>query len=58
MLTRLEQDAVGIKIHARRQEVQADLNRKRETLDDVAERLRDLEEVSRYNKSGDGPAGT
>lgn len=37
---------MGIKVHSRRQEVQADLNRKREVLDDVAERLRDLAEVS------------
>ncbi|KAI1500490.1 hypothetical protein F5X99DRAFT_410028 [Biscogniauxia marginata] len=46
LLTKLEQDALGIKVHARRLEAQADLNRKREIFEQVAERLRELEEVS------------
>ncbi|KAI5928381.1 hypothetical protein F4810DRAFT_643336 [Camillea tinctor] len=46
LLTKLEQDALGIKIHTRRLETQTDLNRKREIFEEVAERLRELEEVS------------
>ncbi|KAI0597666.1 hypothetical protein F4775DRAFT_224188 [Biscogniauxia sp. FL1348] len=46
LLTKLEQDALGIKIHTRRLETQADLNRKREIFEELAERLRELEEVS------------
>lgn len=48
LLTRLQQDALGIKVHARRQEVQADLNRKRDILEQVTERIRDLEELSAH----------
>jgi hypothetical protein len=48
LLTRLQQDALGIKVHARRQEVQAELNRKRELLEQVTERIRDLEELSAH----------
>lgn len=48
LLTRLQQDALGIKVHARRQEVQADLNRKRDLLEQVTERIRDLEELSAH----------
>ncbi|KAL7626903.1 hypothetical protein AAE478_003677 [Parahypoxylon ruwenzoriense] len=46
LLTKLEQDALGVKVHARRQEIQADLNRKRDVLEQVAERLGELEEIS------------
>lgn len=42
----MEQDALAFKIHNRRQEVQADLNRKREVLEQVTERIRDLQEMS------------
>ncbi|KAG6364873.1 hypothetical protein INS49_006477 [Diaporthe citri] len=48
LLTRLQQDALGIKVLARRQEVQADLNRKRDLLEQVTDRLRDLEELSAH----------
>ncbi|KAH7037902.1 uncharacterized protein B0I36DRAFT_345954 [Microdochium trichocladiopsis] len=46
LLTRLEQDALHIKIHSRRQELQADLNRKREVFEALTERLRELEDLS------------
>ncbi|XDG01171.1 hypothetical protein ABKA04_000786 [Annulohypoxylon sp. FPYF3050] len=46
IVTKLEQDALAIKVHARRQEVQADLNQKREILDQVAERFQEFEDVS------------
>lgn len=42
----MEQDALGVKILSRRQELQTDLSRKRELLEQVKERLKDLEEVS------------
>lgn len=48
LLTRLQQDALGIKVLARRQEVQADLNRKRDLLEQVTDRMRDLEELSAH----------
>ncbi|XXG96575.1 hypothetical protein Hte_002861 [Hypoxylon texense] len=46
LLTKLEQDALAIKVHSRRQETQADLNNKREVLEQVTERFRELEELS------------
>ncbi|KAI0901868.1 hypothetical protein F4806DRAFT_490343 [Annulohypoxylon nitens] len=46
IVTKLEQDALAIKVHARRQEVQADLNQKREILEQVAERFQEFEDVS------------
>ncbi|RYP15214.1 hypothetical protein DL765_005853 [Monosporascus sp. GIB2] len=46
LLTRLEQDALAIKVHARRQEAQADLNRKRDVFEQLTERLRELEDLS------------
>ncbi|KAK4639730.1 hypothetical protein QC761_710920 [Podospora bellae-mahoneyi] len=45
LLTKVEQDTLGIKIHARRQDLQGDLVRKRELLEQLAERLADLTEV-------------
>lgn len=48
LLTRLQQDALGIKVLARRQEIQADLNRKRDLLEQVTDRMRDLEELSAH----------
>lgn len=48
LLTRLQQDALGIKVLARRQEVQADLNRKRDLLEQVTDRMRDLEELGAH----------
>ncbi|KAK4174001.1 hypothetical protein QBC36DRAFT_334663 [Triangularia setosa] len=50
LLTEVEQDTLAIKIHARRQDLQSDLVRKRELLDQLSERLSDLAEVgSRQN---------
>ncbi|KAI1861149.1 hypothetical protein JX265_009768 [Neoarthrinium moseri] len=46
LITKLEQDALAIKVHTRRQETQADLNRKREVFEQISERLRELEEIS------------
>ncbi|KAH6661208.1 hypothetical protein BKA67DRAFT_531275 [Truncatella angustata] len=46
LLTKLEQDALNIKVHSRRQETQADLNRKREVFEQISERLHELEELS------------
>ncbi|KAI1094646.1 hypothetical protein F5B19DRAFT_19669 [Rostrohypoxylon terebratum] len=46
IVTKLEQDALAIKVHSRRQEVQADLNQKREILDQVAERFQEFEDVT------------
>ncbi|KAI0881865.1 uncharacterized protein GGS22DRAFT_51594 [Annulohypoxylon maeteangense] len=46
IVTKLEQDALAIKVHSRRQEVQADLNQKREILDQVTERFQEFEDVS------------
>jgi len=45
-ITRLEQAALEVKIHNRRQELQADLNRKRETFEALTERLAELEDLS------------
>ncbi|RYP48836.1 hypothetical protein DL768_005344 [Monosporascus sp. mg162] len=46
LLTKLEQDALAIKVHARRQEVQADLSRKRDVFEQLTERLREIEDLS------------
>ncbi|KAI0122103.1 hypothetical protein F4814DRAFT_407559 [Daldinia grandis] len=46
LLTKLEHDALMIKAHTRRQEVQTDLNGKREMLEQIIERFRELEEIS------------
>ncbi|OTA60383.1 hypothetical protein K449DRAFT_435487, partial [Hypoxylon sp. EC38] len=45
LLTKLEQDALAVKIHSRRQELQADLNQKREVLEQVTERFQELDDV-------------
>ncbi|KAI1144518.1 hypothetical protein F5Y05DRAFT_364906 [Hypoxylon sp. FL0543] len=45
LLTKLEQDALAVKVHSRRQEMQADLNQKREVLEQVTERFQELDEV-------------
>ncbi|KAI3398486.1 hypothetical protein diail_9168 [Diaporthe ilicicola] len=58
LLTRLQQDALGIKVHARRQEIQADLNRKRDLLEQVTDRLRDLEELSAHAIDDDDDASS
>lgn len=46
LLTKLEQDALAVKVQARRQELQADLARKRDVFEQLAERLRELEDLS------------
>ncbi|KAI0389866.1 hypothetical protein F5Y17DRAFT_97955 [Xylariaceae sp. FL0594] len=46
LLTKLEQDALAIKIHSNRQAVQADLNQKREVYAQLEERLREIEDIS------------
>ncbi|KAK1750687.1 hypothetical protein QBC47DRAFT_393256 [Echria macrotheca] len=51
LLTKLEQDALAVKIHARRQELQSDLNRKRETLEQISDRLGDLAELATRDDS-------
>ncbi|KAG5813493.1 hypothetical protein H9Q74_003299 [Fusarium xylarioides] len=45
-LTKLESDALGIKAPGRRAEVQSDLNRKRELLELLLDRLEDLRQVA------------
>lgn len=44
-LTKLEQDALGIRAPGRRSEVQGDLNKKRELLEVLVDRLEDLRQV-------------
>ena len=46
LLTLLERDALAMKNIARRQETQVSLNRQRELLEQVTDRLADLTEVS------------
>ncbi|KAK3898192.1 hypothetical protein C8A05DRAFT_38228, partial [Staphylotrichum tortipilum] len=46
LLAKLDQDALALKLHARRQDAQADLLRKRDLLDQVADRLSDLAELA------------
>lgn len=52
-LSGLERDALGVKIHAHRQGLQADLNRKREVVEELVERMRDLEEMAGSMSNGD-----
>lgn len=49
LLTRMEQDASGIKVLTRRQETQVDLVRKRELVDTLTYRLKELEEFSAHS---------
>lgn len=46
LLSRMEQDAFGIKVLTRKQETQAELNRKRDLLDNLTYRLKEVEELS------------
>ncbi|KAI0013998.1 hypothetical protein F4779DRAFT_201443 [Xylariaceae sp. FL0662B] len=57
LLTKLEQDALAIKVHVRRQEMQTDLNRKREIFEQLAERLRELEDLSIDSDDDDSSEG-
>ncbi|TLD30734.1 hypothetical protein PspLS_02130 [Pyricularia sp. CBS 133598] len=52
-LSGLERDALGVKIHAHRQGLQADLTRKREVVEELVERMRDLEEMAGSMANGD-----
>ncbi|KAF6827366.1 synaptobrevin [Colletotrichum plurivorum] len=45
LLTRVEQEALQVKQLSRRQEMQADLNRKRELLERLVDRMHDLEQL-------------
>ena len=42
----MEQDALSVKVHSRRQDLQGDLNRKRELLEQLTDRMKDLEQMS------------
>ncbi|KAI1149870.1 hypothetical protein F4825DRAFT_34485 [Nemania diffusa] len=57
LLTKLEQDALAIKIHARRQEIQANLNQKRGLYEQLTERLRELEDISIDSDEDDSDEG-
>ncbi|KAI2630428.1 hypothetical protein GGS21DRAFT_200671 [Xylaria nigripes] len=57
LLTKLEQDAPAIKVHALRQEMQLDLNQKREILEQLTERLRELGEISIDSDEDDSDDG-
>ncbi|KLU89081.1 synaptobrevin, partial [Magnaporthiopsis poae ATCC 64411] len=46
LLTSLEQEALTVKVHARRQALQASLIQNRELIDELAERIRDLDEMA------------
>ena len=45
MLTRLEHESMGLKAHLLRQDVQGGLNQKREALEVLMDRMRDLSSV-------------
>ncbi|KAK4232156.1 hypothetical protein QBC38DRAFT_464545 [Podospora fimiseda] len=49
LLTKIEHEALSVKIHTRRQSLQTDLVRKRELLDQLSERLNDLAEFALAN---------
>lgn len=46
LLTKLEQEALSIKIHARRQDLQTSLIQKREALEQLVDRMNDLAEIA------------
>ncbi|KAI1743744.1 hypothetical protein F4680DRAFT_355646 [Xylaria scruposa] len=57
LLTKLEQDALAVKVHARRQAMQADLNQKRAIFEQLTERLRELEDISIDSDEDDSDDG-
>lgn len=57
LLTTLEQDALAVKVHVRRQEMVADLNHKREIFEQLVERLRELDEISIDSNEDDSSEG-
>ncbi|KAK0723084.1 hypothetical protein B0T26DRAFT_705306 [Lasiosphaeria miniovina] len=46
LLTKLEHQALSVKIHSRKQDLQTDLLQKRDILDQLAERMADLAEIA------------
>ncbi|KAL8304692.1 hypothetical protein RB601_007056 [Gaeumannomyces tritici] len=55
LLTGLEHETLSVKVHARRQALQAVLSQNRELIDELAERIRDLDEMA--DARGAGPIG-
>ncbi|PSS03752.1 hypothetical protein BD289DRAFT_420107 [Coniella lustricola] len=53
LLTRLDQDAFSIKVLTRKQDTQDDLKRKRDLLDHITDRLKDLEEMGAHLEEDD-----
>ncbi|KAL2752644.1 hypothetical protein ACRALDRAFT_1077824 [Sodiomyces alcalophilus JCM 7366] len=45
LLTRLEQEALGVKLQSKRLDIQSDLNRKRELLERLMDRMHDFEQL-------------
>ncbi|KAK1965794.1 synaptobrevin [Colletotrichum sublineola] len=56
LLTRVEQEAMHIKLLSRRQYMQADLNRKRELLERLVDRMHDLEQL--HEEEDDNSSGS
>ncbi|KAK2006955.1 synaptobrevin [Colletotrichum eremochloae] len=56
LLTRVEQEAMHIKLLSRRQDMQADLNRKRELLERLVDRMHDLEQL--HEEEDDNSSGS
>ena len=52
LLTRAEKETLAVAIHTRRQELQADLNRKRAVLDRLDERLKEMDELAMHGGGG------
>ncbi|KAI8236177.1 hypothetical protein K4K57_004466 [Colletotrichum sp. SAR 10_99] len=61
LLTRVEQETLHVKLLARRQDMQADLNRKRELLERLVDRMHDLEQLheddDEYSSDGEDILG-
>ncbi|GJC80731.1 protein transport protein use1 [Colletotrichum liriopes] len=55
LLTRVEQEAMHVKLLSRRQDMQADLNRKRELLERLMDRMHDLEQL--HEEEDDNSSG-
>ncbi|KAK0753056.1 hypothetical protein B0T18DRAFT_5877 [Schizothecium vesticola] len=53
LLTKLEQEALSIKIHARRQDLQTSLVQKREALEQLVDRMNDLAEIASASADSD-----
>ncbi|KAF7864042.1 hypothetical protein EAF04_007007 [Stromatinia cepivora] len=53
LLVHVEQDAQNIKVLARKQEIQADLVRKRQLIQRLGERLEELSELASYEEEGE-----